>query len=80
MNDHVRIRLRPGLALLLPLRRSTSEVPTDTWLIVGTRRVNLDRLPRDLARLVPPGYAHASAEQFEPLVRALGSPCREVPR
>jgi hypothetical protein len=69
--DYVRLRLGPGLVLMFPLRRSTSAIPADSWLIVGRRRVNLDRLPQRLARLVPPGYAHASAEQFEPLLRAL---------
>jgi hypothetical protein len=73
MTEHVRIRLRPGLTLLFARRRSTSEIPADSWLIVGTRRVNLDRLPQRLARLVPLGYAHATAEQFEPLVRAVES-------
>jgi hypothetical protein len=68
---HLRLSLRPGLALLLPLRARTDEVPPDSFLLVGRRRVNLDRLPAGLARLVPPGYAHAPAEQWQPLVDAL---------
>jgi hypothetical protein len=80
MTDRVRIRLRPGLALLFPLRRSTADVPADSWLVIGTRRVNLDRLPPPLARLVPPGYAHADAAAFEPLVLALESTRGEVLR
>jgi hypothetical protein len=68
---HVRLRLRPGLSLLLPMRTTAASVPADAWLQVGTRRWNLDRLPRDLARLLPPRYAHATAEQWAPLVAAL---------
>lgn len=63
--------LRTGVALLIPLRSGTGEVPADAMLLVGDRRVNLDRLPPALARLLPPAYAHASAREFEPLLRAL---------
>lgn len=68
---HVRLRIQPGVALLLPMRASTAAVPADAWLQVGARRWNLDRLPRDLAGLIPPSYAHASAEQWQPLLAAL---------
>jgi hypothetical protein len=71
LSRHVLVRIRPGLALLLPLRSSTAAVPADAWLQVGARRWNLDRLPAGLARLVPPGYAHATPEQWQPLLAAL---------
>lgn len=68
---HVRLRVQPGVALLLPMRSSTAAVPADAWIEVGARRWNLDRLPAGLAKLLPHGYASATPEQWQPLLAAL---------
>lgn len=68
---HVKVRVQPGVWLLLPMRASVAAVPADAWLQVGTRRVNLDRLPARLARLLPVGYGNATPEQWAPFIAAL---------
>lgn len=68
---HIRVLVKRGVWLLVPMRGRTDTVPADAWLQVGTRRVNLDRLPPSLARLVPMSYGNATPEQWAPFLAAL---------